>query len=123
MVYAAASMPGPAQVEDSRSRLIAAAGAVLGEHGWVDGSESLFGFPAGEMQSDRVAAEVRQQQLLHPLLLVRDALGDPSLASEAGSDGVVAQLVIEDPVHPITLWIDEAKIGRASCRERVSSPV
>ena len=81
---------------------------VVGEHGWIDGSESLFGFPAGEMQSDRVAAEVRQQRLLHPLLLVRDALGDPSIASEAGSDGVVAQLVIEDPVHPITLWIDEA---------------
>lgn len=81
---------------------------VVGEHGWIDGTESLFGFPAGEMLSDRVAAEARQQRLLHPLLLVRDALGDPSLASEGGSDGTIAQLVIEDPVHPITLWIDEA---------------
>jgi glyoxylase-like metal-dependent hydrolase (beta-lactamase superfamily II) len=81
---------------------------VVGEHGWVDGTESLFGFPAGEMPSDRLAAEIRQQRLLHPILLVRDALGDPSTASEAGSDGTLAQLVIEDPVHPITLWIDEA---------------
>lgn len=80
---------------------------VVGEQGWVDGTESLFGFPAGEMLSDRVAAEVRQQRLLHPLLLVRDALQDPSLASESGSDGTLAQLVIDDPVHPITLWIDE----------------
>jgi glyoxylase-like metal-dependent hydrolase (beta-lactamase superfamily II) len=80
---------------------------VVGEQGWVDGTESLFGFPAGEMLSDRVAAEVRQQRLLHPLLLVRDALQDPSLATEGGSDGTLAQLVIDDPVHPITLWIDE----------------
>lgn len=80
---------------------------VVGQHGWVDGTESLFGFPAGEMSSDRLAAEVRQQRLLHPLLLVRDALVDPALATEAGTDGRFAQLRIDDPVHPITLWIDE----------------
>lgn len=47
MVYAAASMPGPAQVEDSRSRLIAAAGAVLGEHGWVGATSRRIAARAG----------------------------------------------------------------------------
>jgi len=80
---------------------------VVGQEGWVDGTESLFGFPAGEMLSDRIASERQQQRLLHPILLVRAALQDPSIATEGDTDGQVAQLVIDDPVHPITLWIDE----------------
>lgn len=79
---------------------------IIGEQGWVDGVESLFGFPGGEMLSDRVASELRQQRLLHPALLIRDGLADPASVSEGARAGDLLELRFADPVHPISLWID-----------------
>lgn len=81
---------------------------VLAEEGWIDGVESLFGLPSGPMPPDRLASERRQQRLLNPHLMIREALADPSLASEGPTELGLAQLVIDDAVHPVVLWIDEA---------------
>ena len=78
--------------------------------GHVDGIESLFGFPTGDLPSDRWAAITREQKLLNPHLLLLEVLADVDSATEAGMedyDGRAHELLeIAHPVFPITLWVD-----------------
>lgn len=79
--------------------------------GYVSGVESIFGFPTGDMQPDRVASTLKQAVMLNPHFLVFGAAGDPSLASEAGTadfDGETYDLLdLEDDVATLTLWVDQ----------------
>jgi glyoxylase-like metal-dependent hydrolase (beta-lactamase superfamily II) len=88
---------------------------VVGDVGWLDGVESVFGQPGGAMLSDRWAATRKQARLLWPHRLLADLAADPSAASDGGVallDGEIHQLVVvADTVHPITLWVN-AKTGR-----------
>jgi glyoxylase-like metal-dependent hydrolase (beta-lactamase superfamily II) len=83
---------------------------VSGNLGYVDGLESIFGFPTGDMLSDRWASTVKQQRMLNPHFLLKDLLADPSPASEAGTadfEGVEHELLeVGDPIFPVTLWVD-----------------
>jgi len=88
---------------------------VIGNQGFLEGSESLFGAPGGPLGSDRVAAIRRQQRFLNPHLILKDIAANPSIATDGGAallDGSVHNLlVVSDPVHPITLYVN-AKTGR-----------
>lgn len=83
---------------------------VDGDVGYVVGTESIFGFPTGNMLSDRRASTVKQQRLFNPHYLLKELIADPSGASEAGSadfDGASYELLeVQDPVFPVTLWVD-----------------
>lgn len=83
---------------------------VDGDVGYVVGTESIFGFPTGNMLSDRRASTVKQQRLFNPHYLLKELIADPSGASEAGSadfDGTSYELLeVQDPVFPVTLWVD-----------------
>lgn len=83
---------------------------VSGNLGYVQGIESIFGFPTGNMLSDRWASTVKQQRLLNPHYLLKELLADPSPASEVGTadfEGTSYELLeVADPVFPITLWVD-----------------
>ncbi len=85
-----------------------------GELGYIDGIESLFGTGNAAMLSSRWASGRKQNELLNPHLLIREALADPSLISFVGfrDDGGKIFFVIEiaDDIRPIELWI--AKNGR-----------
>lgn len=78
--------------------------------GFVVGTESIFGFPTGNMLSDRWASTVKQQRIFNPHYLLKELIDDPSGASEAGSadfDGTSYELLeVQDPVFPVTLWVD-----------------
>jgi glyoxylase-like metal-dependent hydrolase (beta-lactamase superfamily II) len=82
---------------------------IQGDVGSVDGNDSIIGFPTGDMLSSRWAATVKQQELLHPQLLILQLLADPQSATEAGvglHDGVVHEiLAIDHPVAPVELWV------------------
>lgn len=86
---------------------------ISGQHGYVDGTDNLFGAPGGPMPSDRLTSVVRQQRLLNPHLLVKEATIDPSIATELGSreyDGIMYEVLqIDDAVSPIDLWFDPAE--------------
>jgi glyoxylase-like metal-dependent hydrolase (beta-lactamase superfamily II) len=88
---------------------------VTGNQGFLDGSDSLFGYPGGPLLSDRTAAIRRQQRLLNPHLILKDVAANPSIATDGGAallDGSVHNLlVVSDPVHPITLYVN-AKTGK-----------
>jgi glyoxylase-like metal-dependent hydrolase (beta-lactamase superfamily II) len=83
---------------------------VDGDVGYVQGIESLFGFPTGDMLSDRWASTIKQQRMLNPHFVLKELLADPSAASEGGTasfDGTTYELLeVADPIHPITLWVD-----------------
>lgn len=83
--------------------------------GHVEGIESIFGAPTGDLLSDGVAAMRKEQRLLNPVLLLNEIIATPSIAEEGGAavlDGSVHHLlVVDQPVHPITLWIN-AQTGR-----------
>ena len=83
-----------------------------GNLGYIDGVESLFGAPAGDMPSDRWAATRKQHRLLYPHLILRDIVADPSIASDGGVqllDGSVHHLItVADDPHPITLFVSAA---------------
>ncbi len=83
---------------------------VAGPAGYVDGVDNLFQTPSAPMLPDRVAATVRQQQLLHPQVLLRAVLADPSGVRELGPaelDGRAHErLQLPGSVRPIVLWID-----------------
>jgi glyoxylase-like metal-dependent hydrolase (beta-lactamase superfamily II) len=83
---------------------------LAGDLGYVDGTESIFGAPAGDMKSDRWAAILRQQRLLNPHLIVQDIIADESIVKEGGvqlHDGRVYNLlIVDDPVAPLTLFVD-----------------
>ncbi|MBX7080426.1 MAG: MBL fold metallo-hydrolase [Nannocystaceae bacterium] len=83
---------------------------VAGPAGYIDGVDNLFQAPSAPMLPDRVAATVRQQQLLHPQVLLRAVLADPSGVRELGAidlDGRPHErLQLPGSVRPIVLWID-----------------
>ncbi len=78
--------------------------------GYINGVESLFGYPAGNMVSDRWAATRKQQRLLNPHFILRDAAADPTLVSDAGFailDGSLHHLVsVKDKTRPVTLFVN-----------------
>jgi glyoxylase-like metal-dependent hydrolase (beta-lactamase superfamily II) len=67
------------------------------------------------MTSDRWAAVTREQRLLNPHLILRDAVRRPSLASTAPSRSLNGRphriLVVRDAVAPIRLYVD-SRTGR-----------
>jgi glyoxylase-like metal-dependent hydrolase (beta-lactamase superfamily II) len=90
---------------------------ISGNLGFLDGSDSIFGIPGGPLLSDRTASIRRQQRLLNPHLILKDVAATPSLATDGGAallDGSLHNLlVVTDPVHPITLYVN-AKTGKIS---------
>jgi glyoxylase-like metal-dependent hydrolase (beta-lactamase superfamily II) len=88
---------------------------LLANTGYLDGTDSAFANNSGNMPSDRWASGRRQQKLLNPHLLLREALANPSRASVGGAqlmDGAIHHLlVLQDNVHPITLYVN-ASTGR-----------
>jgi glyoxylase-like metal-dependent hydrolase (beta-lactamase superfamily II) len=83
---------------------------VDGQLGAIDGSESLFGLPGGAMLSDRWASTLRQQQILHPHVLLREVASDPTLAQVLDPetiDGTLYDVIeLSDPVAPLQLLAD-----------------
>lgn len=81
-----------------------------GNRGVIDGIESVFGFPSGDLTSDRWASTLRQQTLLHPELLLRDIALGTRTAEEHGialRDGELRHRIdVSDGVHPISLFVD-----------------
>lgn len=91
---------------------------ILGNQGYVDGNEALLAppnSPGGPMRSDRVAAIRRQHRFANPHLILKDIAANPSLATDGGAallDGSVHNLlVVNDAVHPVTLYVN-AKTGK-----------
>jgi glyoxylase-like metal-dependent hydrolase (beta-lactamase superfamily II) len=83
---------------------------IHGDVGVLDGVESVFGAPGGNLGSDRWAAEVRQLRLLDPQLILRDIALGKAQATDAGLavvDGEIQQRIdIADPVHALSLFVD-----------------
>jgi glyoxylase-like metal-dependent hydrolase (beta-lactamase superfamily II) len=83
---------------------------VDGDLGYVQGLESIFGFPTGNMLSDRWASTGKQQRIFNPHYLLKDLVADPSGATEAGTadfDGDSYELLeVNEIVFPVTLWVD-----------------
>ena len=97
------------------------------ELGFLDGVESAFGAPGGAMGSDRLAALKKEQLLLNPHRILRDALARPG-AVKAGAqalvDGVVHEtLEIEGATSPMTLFVHPATGHLAKARTRESDPL
>jgi glyoxylase-like metal-dependent hydrolase (beta-lactamase superfamily II) len=94
-----------------------------GNLGVITGSPSLFGFPGGDMPSDRWASSQKQHMLLNPHLLLQKVIADETLATDGGPallDGALHHLlVVDDDVWPITLWISSqtGKISKLSTME------
>jgi glyoxylase-like metal-dependent hydrolase (beta-lactamase superfamily II) len=89
---------------------------VSGRVGYITGVDAN-GSPASTkaMLSDRWAAVTREQRLLNPQLVLRDALARPRLASTAPARTLNGRphriLVIRDAVAPIRLYVDR-RTGR-----------
>ena len=83
---------------------------VDGDRGVIDGVESVFGFPGGDLTSDRWASTLRQHTLLHPELLLRDIALGARTAEDQGialRDGELRHRIdVSDGVHPISLFVD-----------------
>ncbi len=83
---------------------------VSGQLGVVEGVDNIFFAPGGPMPSDRWSSTVRQQRLFNPHLWIKDAVADPSIATEAGPeeyDGRPHELLeITNDVAPLVLWVD-----------------
>ncbi len=96
---------------------------LVGDSGYITGVSNLFGIPERPMGSELLTAIHKQQRLLNPHLILRDILADPSIASAEGSEvlnGFVHNLiVVQDEVHPITLYINAATglVAKASTLE------
>lgn len=96
---------------------------IKGDVGYIDGMESLFGIPSGNMASARWASTLRQQRFLNPHLILQDAAADASIAKDGGVsllDGSIYHLlVINNKVHPITLYVNAntGRIAKASTVE------
>jgi len=90
---------------------------IRGNLGYLDGNEGLLSPAGGNLKSDRVAAIRRQQRLLNPHLLLKEVAAAPSRARDGGAqllDGTVHNLlVLEDGIHPITLYVN-ATTGKIS---------
>jgi glyoxylase-like metal-dependent hydrolase (beta-lactamase superfamily II) len=89
---------------------------VSGRLGYITGVDGN-GSPAATkpMTSDRWAAVTREQRLLNPQLILRDAVARPSLVSTAPSRTLNGRphriLVVRDDVAPIRLYVD-GRTGR-----------
>lgn len=83
---------------------------VSGQLGIVEGVDNIFFAPGGPMPSDRWASTVRMQRLFNPHLWIKDAVADPSLATEVGADEYDGRphelLEIANDVAPLVLWVD-----------------
>jgi glyoxylase-like metal-dependent hydrolase (beta-lactamase superfamily II) len=83
---------------------------VAGDVGVQIGVESVFGFPGGDLPSDRWAAITRQHRLLHPQLILRELADGTRTASDAGlalRDGQIRHRIdVSDAVRPISLFVD-----------------
>ncbi len=96
---------------------------IIGNLGFVAGVDNILGIPERDMLSDRWAMIRKQQRLLNPQLILLDILADPSIASEGGvqllNGSVHHLLVVEDDVHPITLYVNAATghLAKASTME------
>jgi glyoxylase-like metal-dependent hydrolase (beta-lactamase superfamily II) len=90
---------------------------INGNRGYVEGIEHLFGFPTGNLNSDRTAAIRRQQRLLNPHLILKDVAANGGIARDGGPtvlDGSLHQvLVVTDPVYPLSLYVN-AQTGKIS---------
>ncbi|HEY5936887.1 MAG TPA: MBL fold metallo-hydrolase [Kofleriaceae bacterium] len=83
---------------------------VDGDRAVVDGVESVFGFPGGDLPSDRWASTLRQHALLHPELLLREIALGTRTAEDRGialRDGELRHRIdVSDGVYPISLFVD-----------------
>jgi glyoxylase-like metal-dependent hydrolase (beta-lactamase superfamily II) len=81
-----------------------------GQLGVVDGVDNIFGAPGAAMPSDRWSSTIRQQRLFNPHLWIKDAVADPSIATEVGEEEYDGRpherLEIADDVAPLVLWVD-----------------
>jgi glyoxylase-like metal-dependent hydrolase (beta-lactamase superfamily II) len=89
---------------------------LVGRRGFLRGVDTNGGTATtAAMTSDRWAAVRREQRLLNPQLLVREAVARPSLASTFPSRRLNGRLhrvlVLQDDVAPIRLYVD-ARTGR-----------
>jgi glyoxylase-like metal-dependent hydrolase (beta-lactamase superfamily II) len=85
---------------------------IAGNLGVITGNESIFGAPTGPMLSDRWASIRKQQWILNPHLLLKQAAADPALVLDdtgvALLDGTVHHLVVvQNDVSPITLYVNK----------------
>jgi glyoxylase-like metal-dependent hydrolase (beta-lactamase superfamily II) len=84
---------------------------IVGNLGTIEGIESVFGVPAGDMLSDRWAAVRRQHYLLNPHLPLRVAAseGTATVVGTEVVDGVTFDVIeIEDSVAPVRILADSA---------------
>lgn len=83
---------------------------IRGNLGFLEGMESIFGAPGGNLLADRTAAIRRQQRLLNPHLILKDVAANGSIARDGGPavlDGSLHQLlVVNDPVYPLSLYVN-----------------
>ena len=84
---------------------------IAGQLGAIEGQDALFGPPTtAAMTSDRWAAIRREQRLLNPHLMLREALVDPSRLTASGNELLDGSehhvLVLEEEVVPITLYVN-----------------
>lgn len=91
---------------------LAASEIIAGNVGVITGNESIFGAPPGAMLSDRWASIRKQQWILNPHLLLKQAAADPALILDdtgvALLDGTVHHLVVvQNDVSPITLYVNQ----------------
>jgi glyoxylase-like metal-dependent hydrolase (beta-lactamase superfamily II) len=89
---------------------------VNGRLGYITGVDANNSPPSTKpMTSDRWAAVMREQRLLNPHLVLRDAVRRPRLASTAPARRLNGRLhrilVVRDDVAPIRLYVD-ARTGR-----------
>lgn len=78
----------------------------------LSGTEHIFGYPGGDLTSDRWASIRKQQWVLNPHVLLQMAANDPTLIVDDKGvgllDGSVHHLVVvSNPISPITLWINK----------------
>lgn len=76
-----------------------------GNSGYLEGNESLLGFPPGHLAVDAVAGMKRELRLLNPALVLRDALMNPSKIVAVRREGYSIALQVADSVYPITLLL------------------
>lgn len=87
---------------------------ISGDLAYIAGSESLFGAPGDTaLLSDRMASIRKQQVILNPQILLKQAAEDPTFVLDdkgvAMLDGAVHHLVVVNTsVSPTTLWVNHA---------------
>jgi glyoxylase-like metal-dependent hydrolase (beta-lactamase superfamily II) len=83
---------------------------LAGDVGVIDGVESAFGIPGGDLPSDRWASVRRQHRLLHPQLILADVARGALAVADGGValvDGVVHhRIVVAEPEVPLALLVD-----------------